>query len=141
MQSYGAPLRPDDHGSSFATATNMGTAKSAGGFIERRTDLDVLKFKDTCKGKTTITASPFENSPNLDIRLRLHNAGQAPVTSNNPASGETSADSATGLGAKISRKLAAGNYYLTLDGVGTLTPATGYSDYGSLGRWSVKISC
>ncbi len=140
MQSYGLPLRTDDHGSSFATATAMGTSRTASGIIERRTDVDVLSFRRTCRGTTSITVKPFDNKPNLDVRLRLHTAGGALLASSNPLSGEASFDLATGLNAKIKRSLAARTYHLTVDGVGTLTPATGYSDYGSLGKYSVRIS-
>lgn len=140
MQGYGLPLRTDDHGSGFATATAMGTARTAAGVIERRTDADVLSFRRKCPGKATITVKPFENSPNLDIRLRLHTAGQVLLASKNPLSGEASFDVATGLKASITRSLAVGTYYLTIDGVGALTPATGYSDYGSLGKYSIRIS-
>ena len=140
MQSYGLPLRADDHGGGFATATAMGTATRAGGLIDRRTDVDVFSFRRTCRGRTTIVAKPFMSSPNLDIKLRLFNGAGAPLGSGNPASGETSYDVASGLGAKIQRKLGKGTYYLTVDGVGTLTPATGYSDYGSLGRFNLQVS-
>ena len=50
MQSHGLPLRTDDHGSSVATATAMGTSRTASGIIERRTDVDVLSFRRTCRG-------------------------------------------------------------------------------------------
>jgi hypothetical protein len=140
IQSFGLPLRVDDHGSGFATATALDTARKAAGVIERRTDADVLSFRRTCSAKTTITVKPSENSPNLDVRLRLHTAGRALLTSSNPLSGEASFDVATGLNATIARSLAAGTYYLTVDGVGAQTPATGYSDYGSLGKYSVRIS-
>jgi hypothetical protein len=140
IQSFGLPLRVDDHGSGFATATALDTARKAAGVIERRTDADVLSFRRTCSAKTTITVKPAENSPNLDVRLRLHTAGRALLTSSNPLSGEASFDVATGLQATISRSLTAGSYYLTVDGVGAKTPATGYSDYGSLGKYSVRIS-
>ena len=140
MQSFGLPLRTDDHGSGFATATAMGTTRNAAGLIEQRTDTDVLSFNRTCGGSTTITVKPVDNSPNLDIRVRLYTAGQVQLTSKNPLSGKASFDVATGLNAIISRSLATGSYYLAVDGVGTLTPATGYSDYGSLGKYSIRIS-
>ena len=53
MQSFGLPLRTDDHGSGFATATAMGTTRNAAGLIEQRTDTDVLSFNRTCGGSTT----------------------------------------------------------------------------------------
>ena len=140
MQSYGLPLRADDHGAGFASATAMGTARKAGGLIERRTDVDAFSFRRTCRGRTTITAKPFMTSPNLDIKLRLFNGSGAGLGSSNPASGEASPDVATGLGASLQRRLGRGTYYLKIDGVGTLTPATGYSDYGSLGRFNLQIS-
>jgi hypothetical protein len=140
IQSFGLPLRADDHGSGFATATALDTTRKASGLIERRTDADVFSFRRTCSAKTTITVTPFENSPNLDVRLRLHTSGQVLLTTKDPVSGEASFDVATGLKATVSRTLAAGTYYLTVDGVGVLTPATGYSDYGSLGKYSVQIS-
>ena len=140
IQSFGLPLRADDHGSGFATATALDTARKAAGLIERRTDVDVLSFRRTCSARTTITAKAFENSPNLDVRLRLHTAGQVLLVSKDPLSGQASFDVATGLSASITRTLAAGTYYLTVDGVGALTPAAGYSDYGSLGKYSIRIS-
>ena len=33
MQTYGLPLRSDDHGSDFVTATALGTTRSASGII------------------------------------------------------------------------------------------------------------
>ena len=140
MRSYGLPLLADDHGSGFARATALGTALKAAGIVERRTDVDVFAFRRSCSGPTTITAKPATNSPNLDIRLRLHNAGHATLATGNPASGQSSYDVATGLDATVTRTLPAGNYFLQVDGVGALTPATGYSDYGSLGRFTVQIS-
>jgi hypothetical protein len=140
IQNYGLALRSDDHGSTFGDATNIGTARKAAGIVERRTDVDVIKFRRTCRGKTTITATPWENSPNLDIRLRLANSGHAALGASNPLSGEASYDVATGLDASITRKLPRGSYFLRVDGVGALTPATGYSDYGSLGKFKVRIS-
>ncbi len=140
MQSHGLPLRADDHGSGFGTATVMGTARRAAGFIERRTDVDVFQFRRPCGGRTTITVKPFENSPDLDIKVRLYNVGHAPLSASNPLSGEASFDVATGLDGRITRSIRAGRYYLTVDGVGALTPTTGYSDYGSLGKFSVQIS-
>jgi hypothetical protein len=140
MQGLGLPVRLDDHGSTFATATKMGTARRAAGVIERRTDVDTLAFRRTCRGRTTITVKPFENSPNLDVRLRLRNAGHAPLAADDPVSGQASSDLATGLRAKVTHRLRAGRYFLQVDGVGALTPTTGYSDYGSLGRFSVKVS-
>ncbi len=140
IKSFGLPLRPDDHGSSFGTATNMGLARRGAGIIERRSDVDVFRFRRSCGARTTIGIKPAVTSPNLDVRLRLYNSGHALLATRNPLSGEASFDVATGLDATVTRLLPAGTYYLQVDGVGALTPATGYSDYGSLGRFTVQIS-
>lgn len=140
MGSYGAPLRADDHGSTVARATPLGLTRRAVGYVERRTDRDVFSFRRTCAGPTTVTAAAFENSPNLDVRLRLMNAGSAVLGVSNPTSGEASADVATGLGGSLTRNLAAGTYYAEIDGTGVFNSATGYSDYGSLGRFTLQIS-
>jgi hypothetical protein len=140
MQTYGLPLRADDHGSNFVTATALGKKRSASGIIGQRTDVDVFSFRRSCKGKATITVKPADNSPNLDAQLKLYTFGGLQLASNNPLSGEASYDVATGLKATIKRKLGVKNYFLAVDGVGALTPATGYSDYGSLGKFSIKIS-
>ena len=140
IRSHGLPVLADDHGSSFSSATALGSARRAAGVVERRTDVDVFSFRRGCSGPTTITATPSATSPNLDIRLSLHNAGHASLAAGNPLSGKASYDVATGLSAGVTKTLAAGTYYLQVDGVGALTPATGYSDYGSLGRFFLKIS-
>jgi hypothetical protein len=141
MRQHGLPLRVDDHGSRFASATALDTARRATGIIERRTDVDVFSVRRRCSGTTTVTATPAPTSPNLDIRLRLVDASHATVATSDPVSGQSSEDVATGLDASVSSTLGAGTYYLQVDGVGALTPTTGYSDYGSLGRFSLQISC
>ncbi len=140
MQSFGLPLRSDDHGSDLVTATALGTTRSASGIIEQRTDVDVFSFRRSCRGKTTITVKPADHSPNLDAQLKLYSFGGLELASSDPLSGQASYDVATGLKATIKGNLGVKNYFLAVDGVGALTPTTGYSDYGSLGKYSIKIS-
>ena len=58
-----------------------------------------------------------------------------------PASGSASADIATGLSAAISTTVPAGSYTVLVDGVGAGSPLdTGYSDYASVGAYSISLT-
>lgn len=135
----GAPLRPDDHGNKPAKASPLTAVPHDGaldlsgqGVIERRKDKDVFSFSAGA-GQGTISVAPDSRSPNLDVFVKLSDAGGNLVAKAKPA--------AT-LGASLSFRLpAAGTYYLSVDGVGVNDPAdTGYSDYGSLGQYRITGS-
>ena len=138
IQTYGAPLMTDDHGDSNTAATALdtttdGTTVSLNGLgmIRRSEDVDVFSFISGA-GNYTLNVDPAPFSPNLDILARLYNGVGTLVASNNPV------DS---LPAVLSGSLAAGEYYLRIDGTGKGDPlGTGYTDYGSLGRYTVSGS-
>ncbi len=81
-------------------------------------------------GSVNLTISPALFHPNLNIKATLTNASNVVLATSDPA----------GLGAAIiNQVLGAGDYYITVDGVGEGSPATtGYSDYGSLGLFTVS---
>lgn len=131
----GFGYRSDDHGDTNATSTAMtaaGTSVSASGFIGRPTDIDVFRFT-TGAGQVTLSALNFSVGPNLDIKADLYNAAGSLVASSN----STSVTDAT-----ITANLAAGTYYLHIDGTGwgnpAASPPTGYSDHGSLGQYTIS---
>jgi Bacterial pre-peptidase C-terminal domain len=132
---------PDEAGGTRITAASLGTGPSFGavGIISTRTDVDAYSFTATAGDTITFTATPAEVSPNLDIELRLYNADGTFLGSVNPPSSQSNVDVAVGLGAAFSYTIpASGAYYVAVDGVGALDPAsTGYSDYGSLGRYKL----
>ena len=140
IQANGLSLRPDDHGSSIGSADPLGTGTSATGLIESRTDRDVFSIRRQCSEDTTITVTPAAVSPNLDISLRLLTPDGTVVATNDPASAFRTVDSATGLDAALNLNLETGNYVVEIDGVGVLDPTTGYSDYGSVGAYSLNVS-
>ena len=131
----GFGYRADDVGNTAASATSLtvsGTSVSAAGVIERTTDVDYFGFV-TGAGSVTLNASPFTPGPNLDVKLDLFDANDTLVASANPS---------TVLTASITATLAAGQYYLRVDGTGvgnpTVSPPTGYTEYASLGRYTVS---
>ncbi len=128
----GFDYRPDDHSNTSAGATslaNSGTALSGEGVIERNSDFDYFAFT-TGAGSVTINVAPFYRSPNLDILITLYDAEGSVVAASNPAND---------LNATLNLTLARGTYYLAVDGTGRAANGSdaGYSDYGSLGYFSI----
>lgn len=137
----GLALNADDHGNTTATATALTgtTSFSVSGLITSASDKDVFSISHGCTANIAITAVGAPNSPNLDIQLRLLNSAGTAVATNNPATTETNYAVAAGLGASITQSSAAGTYYIEIDGIGLPTPpATGYSDYGSVGAYTIS---
>ncbi len=135
IQSYGAPLRADDHGGSIATATALDVESAGGvsslsgsGVIGNRADLDVFRF-DAGAGAINLQVDPAPRSPNLDVSATLLDAAGNILATSNPAEA---------LNASISLPvMPAGTYYLLIDGTGKGDLTTGYSDYASLGEYFI----
>lgn len=135
--------RVDDAGNTIAAAKNLvvtGTGSVAAasnfGIIEKRTDLDVFKFTTTGGAVTLTTVAKTESGsasvPDLDIQARLLDAAGTEIIKVEPTGVLSTA-------VTISQTLAAGTYYLEIDGVGYGTAlSTGYSDYGSLGQYFIS---
>jgi PKD repeat protein len=139
MQNNGVMFAADDFGNSIATAaalsgTPVGSVNTfdARGLVESPSDVDVFKF-GAGAGTVTISAAPFERSPNLDILLQLRDANGVVLAEANPAAA---------LNATLSATLpAAGTYYVSVQGTGLGDPlATGYPTYGSIGRYAFSVS-
>jgi hypothetical protein len=139
----GAPLRADDHGDAAGTATVLtGATPTADGVVTTRTDVDAFRF--TGAGATTVNVNPAAGLPDLDVQLTVLDGTGATVAVVDPAAARVSSSQASGLGASWSGTLPAGGatYTLLVDGVGTGDPlvAGKYSDYGSLGNYSLQVS-
>ena len=137
MQNNGLPLMGDDHGSTTSAATRMPSTVSGGvasvsarGVIERASDVDVFSFVAD-PGSFSITVTPGLRAPNLDVIAELRDSAGRLIASSNPADA---------LNATLSGTLpAAGTYYVTVNGTGKGDPLNGgYSDYGSLGAYTVS---
>lgn len=131
----GFGLRPDDHGDTTATATELvGTSSLVGGLITTTQDVDVFRFS-TGAGAIGVQIDPAAPGTNVDVRARLLDAGGGLVAE---------ANSATSLSATLGLVVPAGTYYLTVDGTGTgsplATPPTGYTEYGSVGRYFLSAT-
>jgi len=125
----GFGYREDDHGSSLAAAEALtlldGASVSQSGIIERNTDADWFVFT-TGAGLIALSIDPSSVSPNLDVSAVLYGESGEAIDASSP----------TGqLDAEIHISLTPGTYYLSVEGVGD--PVAGYSDYASLGYYSV----
>ena len=139
IQTHGGSLIPDDFGNGMSTATNLGspTNFTFNGLITTATDVDAFVLSSEA-GTLSVSASPSAMSPNLDLEITLLNSAGTVVASADPPSSPVDYDSASGLDASLSTVVAAGVYYVLIGGVGVGSPtSTGYSDYGSVGRYSV----
>jgi len=135
IQNNGALLVVDDHGDSRTSATALDATLagdqselSGGGTIQSSNDVDVFSFV-AAAGSYTLAIDPVPVSPNLDISLALRDSSGTEIATANPTES---------LPASLSGSLTGGEYYLYVEGTGKGSPtSTGYTDYGSLGRYAV----
>jgi PKD repeat protein len=124
------PRLADDHGNSAATASVVsGETLVAGGVISDRTDTDWFKIT---AGQGTVNISGLAASPSANLKLSLSLVDDA---GNVLATG-----SSTSMNCNLSVPVLGGNYYIVVDGIGTGDALTGYTDYSSLGRFSLTGS-
>ncbi len=139
IQTHGGTLRADDVGDTRAAATLLtGPTLSGQGLISTGSDSDVFTFLAGA-GQATITVSPAPFGPDLDIRLELYDWNDNLVVASDPAAVYSSPDVSTGLDATVSAVLTQGTYSIKVSGTGANNPVTnGYSNYGSLGRYTIN---
>ena len=155
-------FRSEDHGNTNATATPLSIGSDGvinsttletdpennfpqnKGIIGSRTDVDVFRFTAGA-GDITLNVVPFRiltgtqipgsRGTNLDASIELYNSAGVLVASDNPPD-----DTIT----SITYHAAPGTYYLHVSGSGAGDPfasdPTGYTDYGSLGHYSITGS-
>lgn len=131
INTYGLPTRADDHGNAALTATPLagGANLSGAGVIETAADVDVHSFALAGTSAVTLNVDPVAIGPNLDVVAELRDANGVLLGTSNPTAA---------LNAAFTGTLNAGTYFLTVGGTGLGDPlGTGYSDYGSLGQYTV----
>ncbi|TDH26763.1 T9SS type A sorting domain-containing protein [Segetibacter sp. 3557_3] len=130
MNGFG--YRPDDHGDEIATATPLVVDANGNvsadinkGIISTQTDIDIFYFT-TNGGTIALAVNPNSDYPNLDIGLTLRNESNAIVAISDQSN----------QAASLNAKLAAGTYYLAVNGVKGDLGAD--SDFASLGAYSIS---
>jgi chitodextrinase len=127
--------RTDDHGSTANTATQLlynNYAFNAAGIISKTNDKDYFKFSSPGATFSININNKYAAYSNLNVLAQILNANQQVVYESNPTT--TQGASFTDI------SLAAGDYYLVIDGVGEGDANTGYTEYGSLGEYVIAAS-
>ena len=140
---HGPAVIGDDYGNTVGTAFPLGPGDAtAAGLVTSRSDVDVFALSRSCDGTLTASVTPAPLGPGLDTQLRLLDASGGVVAVSAPATarGGTWSPVLTGMGASISQSLAPGTHFLEVDGVGLADPTLGYSDYGSVGRYTLATT-
>lgn len=144
IKANGLNPRADDHGNTTATADPLGAQASyaATGVIGTRTDTDLFAIDVQCSTDLTASVTGIGPQTAVDLKLEVLDSSGAPVASSSPASGYSgSPPVSTGMNASVKVPAALGTYYLRVDGVGNGDPGgTGWSDYGSLGQYSLSAN-
>jgi hypothetical protein len=130
----GFSYRTDDHSNDVKknpTSLNIVTTLfSEGGIITTNTDKDAFKINLPKGGNFKLTAKPYSVGPNnegadLDIQLTLLNSSMKVMRVYNPQDK---------LDVAIDTLLAAGDYYMVLEGSGNENA----TNYGSLGSYNIS---
>lgn len=127
----GTPYRTDDHGNAFWNSTTLTAGVKEHGVIQRAVDKDYFYIQLSDPTTITIDINTAEYGANLNVKAVLFNLSGTEYTY----------DPSNNLGASFTESLPAGNWFVSVDGVGQGDPATnGYSDYGSLGYYNIVYS-
>lgn len=144
-----ADYADDDHRDDAAGATALDNSAddfTVDGIIGNTGENDVFAVT-TAGGTLTASVAVAETGANLDSKLTVTDSEGKMLAENSPPA--TVADGVvTGLDASITKTVEAGTYYLTVTGVGqgnpledvTLAAANAYTNYGSLGNYTLSGS-
>ncbi len=130
----------DDAGNTRGTALSVDVSSGSAdfaGMISSASDSDFYAFTVSTTTAMTFNAAPPNTYPkqaDLDIQLELQDSSGTVLSSSNP-------DSA--LDASINFGAAPGTYYLKVSGAGRSGNGVtdfGYSNYGSIGQYSVSVA-
>ena len=136
-------LKADDHGNTTNNATdivfinnnNIGAVDSASnnGLIGTETDLDAFHFY-TGGGGVNLSFKPSAAlKTNLDIEVKLYDENNVLQNTYNTAHNNTCIN-----GVNINQNLNAGYYYVVVNGVGSGSATTGWSEYNSMGPYFIS---
>ncbi len=130
-------FRTDDYADSFSDTEcsigilgNLNSETSMSGIIEQSSDIDLFSFS-TSGLSAFLRIGGLEGITNLDVLVKLYDSNYNLLTIY---------DTEETLSIYISLEDLSGDYYFSVEGCGCGTPSeTGYSDYGSLGAYSITV--
>src|SRR5690606_10526000 len=96
-----------------------------------------------CTAAPSISATGSGSGSALDLRVDAYSPSGDLLGSSNPASGQTAGNPRVAVGMDTGTLVPSGpvgSYLVKVDGVGSGNPLnTGYSDYGSVGTYTLRI--
>lgn len=139
IRSHGLVLWGDAVGDTASGAEELVLDTDRASLIATRTDVDVYTFVATAPTVQFDIQGAAPN-PNLDIRVVLRDASTTALAAHNPGVANVSSTEVTGLDVHATYGVVVGErYYLYVSGEGVSGDA-GYSDYGSLGEYTVTTT-
>lgn len=134
-----APVVADDHADTAAGASPVALGAPATGVLASRTDLDAFAF--SASGPTTLAVSGPPGLGNLDVRLTVLDAGGGTVAVVDPVA-DTAVDDSLAAVWTADLPSEPATFTAVVDGTGHGDPREPgrYSDYGSLGAYTVTLA-
>lgn len=134
-----APVVADDHADTAAGATPVALGAPATGVLASRTDLDAFAF--SASGPTTLGVWGPPGVGNLDVRLTVLDAGGGTVAVVDPVA-DTAVDDSLAAVWTADLPSTPATWTAVVDGTGHGDPREPgrYSDYGSLGAYTVTLT-
>ena len=134
-----APVVADDHSSSLLGATPLDAGSPVAGTITTRADTDAFSF--SAYGRTALSVAGPAGFSNLDVRLTILTPLGATVATVDPVA-DVADDASMAATWLVDLPATAASYVAVVDGTGMGTPSEAgrYSDYGSLGAYTVALS-
>lgn len=134
-----APVIADDHPSTLSAATRLTAGTPVAGTITTRSDTDAFSF--SAYGRTALTVAGPAGYSDLDARLTILTPAGATVATVDPAA-DVADDASMAATWLVDLPDTAASYVAVVDGTGMGAPAEAgrYSDYGSLGAYTVSLS-
>lgn len=134
-----APALADDHPNGSIGGTRLTLGTTVAGTIGTRTDVDAFTF--TASGRTSLTVAGPGGYSNLDVQLSIRDALGLEVATVDPTS-DTASDTSMAATWTADLPSVPTNYTAVVDGTGSGNPAEvgRYSDYGSIGTYTVSLT-
>lgn len=139
IQTHGLVLRGDAVGNAANSATEIVLDTDRASLLATRTDVDVYTFVATTP-TVQFDVQGLAPNPNLDIRMVLRDTADTVLAARNPAVVNVSSTEVTGMDVHATYGVVVGErYFLYVSGEG-VSGSDGYSDYGSLGEYTVTTT-
>lgn len=134
-----APVLADDHASTLTAATPVSAGAPVAGTITTRADADAFSF--SAYGRTALTVAGPAGYSNLDARLTILTSAGATVATIDPTA-DVADDTSMAATWQVDLPATAASYVAVVDGTGMGAPSEAgrYSDYGSLGAYTVSLT-